>query len=47
MSVLWADATVTGSTFTLTDDPENDQLKGIYFQAAIGQNFEVIFVKAK
>jgi hypothetical protein len=38
---------VTGSTITLTHDPENDQLKGVYLQAAIEQSFEVIFVKAK
>jgi len=38
---------VTGSTFTLTYDPENDQLKGVCFQVATEQSFEVIFVKAK
>jgi hypothetical protein len=37
---------VTGSPFSLTNDPENDQLKRVYFQAAIEQSFEVIFVKA-
>jgi hypothetical protein len=38
---------VTGSSFALAYDPENDQLKGFYFQAAIEQSFEVIFVKTK
>jgi hypothetical protein len=44
----WAAETfVTDSTFTLTNDPENGQFKGAYFQVAIEQSFEVIFVKAK
>jgi len=36
-----------GSTYTLTYDPQNDQLKGVYFQAAIQQNFEVVFFRTK
>jgi hypothetical protein len=38
---------VTCSTFTLTDDPENDQFKEVYFHVAIVESVEVIFVKAK
>jgi hypothetical protein len=36
-----------GSTYTLTYDPPSDQLKGVYFQAAMQQSFEVFFVRMK
>jgi hypothetical protein len=36
-----------GSTYTLTYNPQQDMMIGIYFQATIGQSFEVIFVRAK
>jgi hypothetical protein len=36
-----------GSTYTLTYDPKSDQLTGVYFQAVIGQRFEVVFVRMK
>ena len=36
-----------GSTYTLTYDPQRDQLAGIYFQAALQQRFDVVFVKMK
>ena len=36
-----------GSTYTLTYDPAGDQLKGAYFQAALRQTFDVIFVRLK
>jgi hypothetical protein len=36
-----------GSTYTLTYDPQHDQLRGIYFQAVQQQNFEVTFVRMK
>src|SRR5208283_865452 len=36
-----------GSTYTLTYDPQNDQLKGVYFQAAIQQTFEVVFFRTR
>jgi hypothetical protein len=36
-----------GSTYTLTYNPQQDMLTGIYFQATMGQSFEVIFVRAK
>jgi hypothetical protein len=39
------DVNYPGSTYTLVYDPENRQLKGIYFQAVERQNFEVLFVK--
>ncbi|MFC1834605.1 hypothetical protein ACFL2Q_07715 [Thermodesulfobacteriota bacterium] len=41
------DAGYPGCTYTLTYDPQTDQLKGIYFQAAIQQNFKVIFFRLK
>jgi hypothetical protein len=34
-----------GSTYTLTYDPQRDQLEGIYFQAALQQRFDVVFVR--
>jgi len=36
-----------GSTYTLTYDPQQDQLKGIYFQAVQQQRFDVNFVRMK
>jgi hypothetical protein len=36
-----------GSTYTLAYNPRQDMLTGIYFQATIGQTFEVIFVRAQ
>jgi hypothetical protein len=34
-----------GSTYTLTYDPKDDQLAGIYFQATLQQRFDVVFVR--
>jgi hypothetical protein len=34
-----------GSTYTLTYDPQLDQLAGIYFQAALQQRFDVVFMR--
>lgn len=34
-----------GSTYTLTYDPQRDQLAGIYLQAALQQRFDVVFVR--
>jgi len=36
-----------GSTYTLTYDPQRDQLAGTYFQAALRQSFDVVFVRMK
>ena len=36
-----------GSTYTLTYDPQQDQLRGIYFQAVQRQSFNVFFVRMK
>ena len=36
-----------GSTYTLTYDPTRDQLGGVYFQAALQQRFDVMFVRMK
>ncbi len=36
-----------GSTYTLIHDPKSDQLKGIYHQAALQKNFEVVFIRGK
>jgi hypothetical protein len=36
-----------GSTYTLRYEPQRDQLEGSYFQAALQQRFEVMFVRMK
>jgi hypothetical protein len=36
-----------GSTYTLIYNPQQDMFYGIYYQATLGQSFEVIFVRAK
>jgi hypothetical protein len=41
------DVNYPGSTYTLTYEPTSDQLKGIYYQAAEKQRFEVAFVRMK
>jgi hypothetical protein len=41
------DTNYPGSTYTLTYDPQTDQLKGVYFQAALQQSFDVVFVRLK
>ena len=35
-----------GSTYTLTYDPANDVLKGVYFQAIAQQKFDIHFTRA-
>ena len=37
------DVNYPGSTYTLAHDPAKDQLAGIYYQAALQQQFEVVF----
>jgi hypothetical protein len=39
------DTNYPGSTYTLAYDPQSDQLKGVYFQAALQQSFDVVFVR--
>ena len=41
------DVNYPGSTYTLTYEPVNDQLKGIYYQAVERQRFEVIFERVQ
>ena len=36
-----------GSRYTLIYDPERDQLEGAYFQAVLGQTFDVFFTRIK
>ncbi len=36
-----------GCTYKLTYDPQTEQLRGVYFQAAIQQNFDVVFSRIK
>lgn len=41
------DVNYPGSTYTLTYEPKLDQLQGIYFQAALQQQFDVVFERMK
>jgi hypothetical protein len=41
------DAGYPGSTYTLTYDPQGDQLKGVYFQAVMQQKFDVVFFRIR
>ena len=41
------DVQYPGSTYTLRYDPASDQLKGVYYQAALQQSFNVVFVRMK
>ena len=41
------DVNYPGSTYTLAYDPAADELQGVYFQAAMGQRFEVYFERVK
>jgi hypothetical protein len=36
-----------GSVYALTYDPKDDVLRGVYFQAALKQNFDVYFTRMK
>jgi len=36
-----------GSVYTLTYDPREDVLRGVYFQAALKQSFDVYFTRMK
>ena len=41
------DINYPGATYHLTYDPEKDQLRGVYFQPALRQSFDVFFVRLK
>ncbi len=41
------DMNYPGATYNLTYDPGSDQLRGVYFQPALNQSFEVFFVRMK
>ncbi len=47
VSIELIDVNYPGSTYTLTYDPEGDQLKGVYYQAVQQQHFEVAFLRMK
>lgn len=36
-----------GCTYTLLFDPREDSLKGIYYQAAVRESYEIVFVRMK
>jgi hypothetical protein len=39
------DTNYPGCTYALTYNPATDQLAGVYFQASMGQQFEVVFAR--
>jgi hypothetical protein len=41
------DRNYPGATYNLTYDPGSDQLRGVYFQPALNQSFDVAFVRIK
>lgn len=41
------DANYPGSTYSLVYHPQSDQLRGTYYQAALKQEFEVLFERIK
>jgi hypothetical protein len=41
------DVNYPGATYHLTYDPEKNQLRGVYFQPALQQSFDVFFVRMK
>jgi hypothetical protein len=41
------DVNYPGATYNLTYDPEKDQLRGVYYQPALGQSFDVFFIRMK
>ncbi|NWG75452.1 MAG: hypothetical protein HXY24_12720 [Rubrivivax sp.] len=43
--IVLSDVNYPGSTYTLSYDAAGDVLRGTYFQAAIGQTFDVYFVR--
>jgi len=42
-----SDVGYPGSTYTLTYDPKDDVLRGMYYQAAMKQSFDVYFTRMK
>jgi hypothetical protein len=36
-----------GCTYTMLYDPRDDVMKGVYYQAAIQESFEIVFVRMK
>jgi hypothetical protein len=42
-----SDVNYEGSTYLLAYDPKTDRLAGIYFQAILKQQFEVVFQRTK
>jgi hypothetical protein len=42
-----SDAGYPGSTYTLTYDPKEDVLRGVYYQAIMKQSFDVFFTRMK
>jgi hypothetical protein len=47
VSIELRDVNYPGATYNLTYDPERDQLRGVYYQPALRQSFDVFFIRMK
>lgn len=45
--IKFMDVNYPGSTYTLVYSPEHDSLGGYYYQAALGETFDVVFMRMK
>ena len=41
------DINYPGATYNLTYDPVSDQLRGVYFQPALQQKYDIFFIRMK
>jgi len=41
------DVNYPGATYNLTYNPKRDQLRGVYYQPAVRQSFDVVFIRMK
>jgi hypothetical protein len=41
------DVNYPGATYNLAYDPEKDQLRGVYYQPALQQSFDVVFIRMR
>ncbi len=45
LTVVLQDENYPGSTYTLTYEPADDQLRGTYYQAVAGETYRIFFVR--
>ena len=47
MFIELRDVNYPGATYNLTYNPKRDQLRGVYYQPAVRQSFDVVFIRMK